>query len=76
MFTEDYPNKAPAVKFITKMFHPNIYADGSTSPTPQTLHPKSYTLNSNPKHYTLNANNPPPSTLNPKLQPLKNKGGI
>ena len=22
-FTEDYPNKAPKVKFITKMFHPN-----------------------------------------------------
>ena len=27
-FTEDYPNKPPAVKFVTKMFHPNIYADG------------------------------------------------
>lgn len=27
-FTEEYPNKPPAVKFITKMFHPNIYADG------------------------------------------------
>ncbi|KAF1781056.1 Ubiquitin-conjugating enzyme/RWD-like [Phytophthora cactorum] len=25
-FSEDYPNKAPTVKFITKMFHPNIYA--------------------------------------------------
>jgi len=22
-FTEDYPNKPPKVKFITKMFHPN-----------------------------------------------------
>lgn len=27
-FTEDYPNKPPIVKFVTKMFHPNIYADG------------------------------------------------
>ena len=23
----DYPSKAPVVKFVTKMFHPNIYAD-------------------------------------------------
>ena len=22
-FTEEYPNKAPLVKFITKMYHPN-----------------------------------------------------
>eukprot|EP00295_Goniomonas_pacifica_P013088 CAMPEP_0175875146 /NCGR_PEP_ID=MMETSP0107_2-20121207/39297_1 /TAXON_ID=195067 ORGANISM="Goniomonas pacifica, Strain CCMP1869" /NCGR_SAMPLE_ID=MMETSP0107_2 /ASSEMBLY_ACC=CAM_ASM_000203 /LENGTH=164 /DNA_ID=CAMNT_0017194141 /DNA_START=10 /DNA_END=504 /DNA_ORIENTATION=+ len=27
-FTEDYPNKPPTVKFLSKMFHPNIYADG------------------------------------------------
>lgn len=27
-FSEDYPNKAPLVKFRTTMFHPNIYADG------------------------------------------------
>jgi ubiquitin-conjugating enzyme E2 A len=27
-FTEDYPNKAPEVKFVSDMFHPNIYADG------------------------------------------------
>ncbi len=27
-FTEEYPNKPPLVKFITKMFHPNIYSDG------------------------------------------------
>lgn len=28
-FTEEYPGKAPTVKFITQLFHPNIYADGS-----------------------------------------------
>ncbi|XP_028096503.1 ubiquitin-conjugating enzyme E2 2-like isoform X5 [Camellia sinensis] len=28
-FTEDYPNKPPIVRFISQMFHPNIYADGS-----------------------------------------------
>lgn len=28
-FDETYPSKAPTVKFITKMFHPNIYADGN-----------------------------------------------
>jgi len=28
-FSEEYPNKPPKVKFVTKMFHPNIYADGS-----------------------------------------------
>lgn len=22
-FTEDYPNKAPTVRFVSKMFHPN-----------------------------------------------------
>lgn len=27
-FTEDYPNKAPQVRFVSRMFHPNIYADG------------------------------------------------
>jgi ubiquitin-conjugating enzyme E2 A len=27
-FTEEYPNKPPTVKFLTHMFHPNIYADG------------------------------------------------
>lgn len=27
-FTEEYPNKPPVVKFISNMFHPNIYADG------------------------------------------------
>ena len=27
-FTEEYPNKPPQVKFQSKMFLPNIYADG------------------------------------------------
>ncbi len=27
-FSEDYPNKAPTVKFLTKVFHPNVYNDG------------------------------------------------
>ena len=28
-FTENYPHDPPKVKFVTKMFHPNIYQDGS-----------------------------------------------
>jgi len=27
-FTEAYPNKPPTVRFVSKMFHPNVYADG------------------------------------------------
>lgn len=28
-FSEDYPNKPPTVRILCKMFHPNVYADGS-----------------------------------------------
>eukprot|EP00299_Pterocystis_sp_00344_P003482 c14240_g1_i1.p1 GENE.c14240_g1_i1~~c14240_g1_i1.p1 ORF type:complete len:165 (+),score=19.28 c14240_g1_i1:69-497(+) len=28
-FSEEYPSKPPKVVFVSKMFHPNIYADGS-----------------------------------------------
>ncbi|XP_062207566.1 ubiquitin-conjugating enzyme E2 2-like [Phragmites australis] len=28
-FAEEYPNKPPIVRFVSRMFHPNIYADGS-----------------------------------------------
>ncbi|BFZ57137.1 Ubiquitin-conjugating enzyme E2 2 [Savitreella phatthalungensis] len=27
-FEENYPNKPPTVKFISKMFHPNVYSSG------------------------------------------------
>jgi ubiquitin-conjugating enzyme E2 A len=27
-FNEEYPIKAPSVKFLTPMYHPNIYRDG------------------------------------------------
>ena len=26
---QDYPNKPPVVKFVSKLFHPNVYADGA-----------------------------------------------
>lgn len=28
-FTEEYPNKPPQVKFITNVFHPNVYKNGN-----------------------------------------------
>lgn len=28
-FSDDYPNKPPQVRFLTKMFHPNVYMDGT-----------------------------------------------
>lgn len=27
--SQDYPNKPPKVKFESKIFHPNVYADGA-----------------------------------------------
>lgn len=27
-FDEQYPNKPPIVKFVSEMFHPNVYASG------------------------------------------------
>ena len=27
-FTEQYPNQPPAINFVTKVFHPNVYNDG------------------------------------------------
>ena len=28
-FSVEYPNKPPKVKWLSKMYHPNVYADGS-----------------------------------------------
>jgi len=28
-FSEDYPNRAPSVVFVTPIFHPNVYANGN-----------------------------------------------
>lgn len=28
-FTEEYPSKPPKVRFVTPIFHPNVYVDGS-----------------------------------------------
>ena len=29
VFTDQYPNKPPEVKFLTEIFHPNVYASGN-----------------------------------------------
>ena len=29
LHVQDYPNKPPVVKFVSKLFHPNVYADGA-----------------------------------------------
>ena len=28
-FSDQYPQKAPKVRFVTSVFHPNVYVDGS-----------------------------------------------
>jgi ubiquitin-protein ligase len=28
-FSEDYPTKPPKFRFVSEMFHPNVYSDGS-----------------------------------------------
>ncbi|RYG63226.1 ubiquitin-conjugating enzyme E2 [archaeon] len=27
-FSEDYPNRPPVVRFVSRLFHPNVYSDG------------------------------------------------
>jgi len=30
-FPNDYPNKPPTVKFVSEMWHPNVYPDGGAA---------------------------------------------